>query len=292
MPDQLNRFSFDGTDVRGQQVRLEATWQAALERVDYPEPVRRVLGELMAASLLLTGTLKFEGSLKLEARGEGPLTLAVVQASHDGRVRGLARWEEGLPDSDRLSELMGAKGQFVLTLEPAAENQQRYQGIIGLEDETVAGVLEDYFARSEQLATRLWLAANGERAAGLLLQRMPNRASDDPDAWDRATTLADTLKPEELLGLPAEHLLTRLFHEEQVRVFDPEPVAFRCTCSAEKVGEMLRGLGAEEVRSVLAEQGEVRVNCEFCGRPYVWDTVEVERLFAAGPTPEGPRTHQ
>jgi molecular chaperone Hsp33 len=153
-------------------------------------------------------------------------------------------------------------------------------------------VLEDYFARSEQLATRLWLAADGERAAGLLLQRLPNRDSDDPDAWERATTLADTLKDAELLGLPAEQVLTRLFHEEQVRVYDPEPVAFRCTCSADKVGGMLRGLGVEEVRSVVAEQGEVRVNCEFCGRPYVWDAVEVERLFAAGPTPEGPDTHQ
>ena len=292
MPDQLNRFTFDATDVRGQQVRLEATWQAALERVDYPEPVRRVLGELMAAAVLLTGTLKFEGTLKLEARGEGPLTLAVVQAGHDGHVRGLARWEEGLPDRARLSELMGANGQFVLTLEPAAEDQQRYQGIVGLEDETVAGVLEDYFARSEQLATRLWLAADGERAAGLLLQRLPDRDSDDPDAWERTTTLADTLKDEELLGLPAEQVLTRLFHEEPVRVYDPDPVSFRCTCSADKVGGMLRGLGVEEVRSVLAEEGEVRVDCEFCGRPYVWDAVEVERLFAAGPTPEGPSTHQ
>ena len=286
MHDTLKRFLIDETDVRGEHVDLSATWKAALSNVDYPPPVREVLGKLMAASLLLTGTLKFQGSLKLEARGDGPLTLAVIQATSAKTVRGLAHWQGPVPVAEDLRDLLGQEGHFVLTLEPAEEGQ-RYQGIVGLEGGDVAGVLEDYFARSEQLPTRLWLAADENQAGGMLLQRMPERQGDDPDAWNRAVHLAETVTAGELLSLPANDLLYRLFHEETVRVFEPELVNFRCTCTQQKVGDMLRGLGREEVRDILAQEDEVRVHCEFCGKAYVFDAVDVEQLFTATPPGDG-----
>ncbi len=286
MHDTLKRFLIDSTDVRGEHVDLAATWKAALANADYPPPVREVLGKLMAASLLLTGTLKFQGSLKLEARGDGPLTLVVVQATSAKTVRGLAHWKGPVPVADDLEGLLGRKGYFVLTLEPADEGQ-RYQGIVGLEGGDVAGVLEKYFAQSEQLPTRLWLAADQQQAGGMLLQRLPDREGEDPDAWSRAVHLAETVTGNELLGLQAHELLYRLFHEEEVRVFEPELVNFRCTCSGKKVGDMLRGLGQAEVRDILDQEGEIRVHCEFCGKAYVYDAVDAEQLFAAIPPADG-----
>jgi len=286
MHDTLNRFLFDGTNVRGRHVDLDATWKAALENVDYPAPVRAALGELMAASLLLMGTLKLEGSLKVEARGDGPLSLMVVQATSRKTVRGLAHWQGELPESGDLQALMGSGGHLVMTIEPA-DGAQSYQGIVGLEGGTVAKALEDYFANSEQLATRIWLAADGAHAGGLLLQRLPNEEGDDPDAWERTVHLADTLSDSELLGLPANDLLYRLFNQEEVRVFDPEFVSFRCTCSAERVANMLRGLGQAEVEDILAQEGEVRVSCDFCGKAYVYDAVDAKQLFAPPSPAEG-----
>lgn len=288
--DTLNPFLLENTNVRGRHVDLEATWKAALRNTDYPLPVQGVLGELMAASLLLIGTLKIRGSLKVEARGEGPVSLVVVQATSEKTVRGLAHWKGPVPAEADLRELMGESGYLVLTLDPSEEGQQ-YQGIVGLEGRTVAGVIEDYFARSEQLPTRLWLAADGARAGGLLLQRLPDREGLDPDAWDRAVHLASTLTEGELLSLPSNDLLYRLFNEESVRVFDPEYVNFRCSCSAQRVANMLRGLGRDEVRDILAQEGEVRVHCEFCGKPYVYDAVDAEDLFTGTGASTGPDTH-
>jgi len=291
MHDTLNRFRFDGTNVRGRHVDLDATWKAALANNDYPPPVRDALGELMAASLLLIGTLKLEGSLKVEARGDGPLSLMVVQATSRRTVRGLAQWHDPVPESGDLQTLMGEGGHLVLTIEPEGEGQQ-YQGIVDLEGGSVASALEAYFERSEQLPTRIWLAADGAHAGGLLLQRMPGETDDDPDAWDRTVSLASTLTGLELLGLPANDLLYRLFHEETVRVFDPEYVSFRCSCTKERVSNMLRGLGQAEVQATLDQEGEVRVNCEFCGKAYVFDPVDAEALFAANIPPDSPSSPQ
>lgn len=270
---------FEDTNVHGRHVDLDATWKAALKNADYPVPVQGILGELMAASLLLIGTLKIQGSLKVEVRGDGPVSLGVVQATSEKTVRGLAHWTGPVPLEADLRELMGSSGYLVLTLEPR-EDGEPHQGIVSLDRGTLAGALEEYFERSEQLPTRLWLAADGAHAGGLLLQRLPNREGDDPDAWNRTVHLASTLTDRELLGLPANDLLYRLFHEETVRVFDPEYVNFRCSCSPERVRAMLRGLGQSEVRDILAQEGEVRVHCEFCGKPYVFDAVDAEELFA------------
>lgn len=282
--DTLQRFLFDGTDVRGELVHLDASWRAVLERHPYPATVLSLLGEALAATVLLTGTLKFAGALIVQVQGTGPLRTLVAQATHGRTIRGLARWEGEVPAGD-LTRVFGP-GRLVLTLEP--EGGERYQGVVPLEGANLAHALEGYFGASEQLATRLWLAATPERAVGLMLQQLPGHSAEGDD-WTRVVTLADTLRPAELIDLPSETLLHRLFHEENLRLFEPEPVAFRCTCSRGRIEETLRTLGQDEVESILEDQGVIEVNCEFCNRAYQWDRVDARALFAGNhhPTPAG-----
>lgn len=286
--DVLSRFIFERTHVRGELVHLDATWRAILERRDYPEPVRELLGQAMAAAALLITTIKFTGSLILQIQGDGPVSLIVVQAKHDRTLRGLAHWTDPVLPGP-LAQLVG-DARLAITIDQGGD-RERYQGIVALNtEETLAHALEEYFARSEQLATRLWLVANDERAAGMLLQALPGE-TDDADAWNRTVQLADTLSREELLELPQREVLRRLFHEEDVRLFEPEPVSFRCSCSRERIETVLRGLGYDEVQSIIAEQGRVSVDCEFCNQNYLFDAVDVEKLFAAGEhQPVVPRT--
>lgn len=278
--DSLSRFLFEQLPVRGEIVHLDASWRAALERVDYPPPVRALLGEAMAAAVLLASTLKFEGALTLQVNGNGPVDLLVVQCSHDMKLRGLARWQGDIPAAG-LPDLVG-DGRLAITLEQSGKTE-RYQGVVPLEGETLAASLEDYFARSEQLPTRLWLVADAGRAAGMLLQVLPARDAN-PAGWEHATVLADTVRDEELLRLPVHELLHRLYHEDDVRLFESAPVAFRCSCTRERIANMLRSLGRAEIESVLQEQGVVSVSCEFCGREYTFDKVDAETLFVAGET--------
>jgi molecular chaperone Hsp33 len=283
MSDTLHRFLFEGTQVRGELVHLDASWRAVLSRHPYPETVRAPLGEALAATVLLTGTLKFDGALILQVQGEGPLRTLVAQATHAGTIRGLARWEGEVP-TGAIDAVFGA-GRLVLTLEP--EGGERYQGIVPLLGANLAEALETYFRTSEQLGTRLWLAAGPERAAGLLLQRLPGSQGDEDD-WMRIATLAATLTPEELTGLPTETLLHRLFHEEALRLFEGEPVAFRCTCSRGRIEDTLRAMGEEEVEATLAQEGQVEVSCEFCNRIYRWDLVDARQIFTAATRHETP----
>lgn len=273
--DQLRRFLFEGAGVRGAIVHLDASWQAVLERHPYPAAVQRPLGQVLAAAILLSSTIKFEGALILQVEAEGPLRTVVAQATDQRTLRGLARWEGEVPDGAGLAETFGA-GRLVLTA--SAPGGERYQGVVPLEGASLAAALEAYFAQSEQLPTRLWLAADGRRATGLLLQRLPAAVRDD-DTWPRVEMLAGTLRDEELLQLDIEPLLYRLFHEERVRLFDAELVSFRCGCSRERIDGLLRSLGREEVDSVLAEQGVVEVTCEFCNRVYRIDSVDAAALF-------------
>jgi molecular chaperone Hsp33 len=276
--DVLSRFVFENTNVRGELVHLDATWRAILERRDYPEPVRELLGQAMAAAALLITTIKFKGSLILQIQGDGPVSMIVVQVKSDRTLRGLAHWTDPVLPGP-LALLVG-KARLAITLDQGGD-RERYQGIVALEtEENLARALEDYFVRSEQLATRLWLGANNERAAGMLLQALPGETEDD-DAWNRTGQLADTLSNQELLELPQREVLRRLFHEEDVRLFEPEPVSFRCTCTRERIETVLRSLGYPEVQSIIAEQGRVSVDCEFCNQNYLFDPVDVEKLFAA-----------
>ena len=276
--DVLRRFVFERTNVRGQLVHLDATWRAILERRDYPPPVRELLGQAMAAAALLVTTIKFNGSLILQVQGDGPVSLIVVQAKAERTLRGLAHWSDPVLPGP-LAQLVG-KARLAITIDQGGD-RERYQGIVALDaEENFAAALEDYFARSEQLATRLWLSAGEGRAAGLLLQALPGE-TEDADAWNRVVQLADTLRDQELLELSQRELLRRLFHEEDVRLFEPEPVSFRCTCTRERIETVLRSLGYAEVKGIIEEQGRVSVDCEFCNQNYLFDPVDVEKLFAA-----------
>ena len=282
--DSLRRFLFERFPVRGKLVRLEQSWQAVLERQAYPPAVRAVLGEAMAASVLLASTLKFEGLLTLQIQGEGDLHLLVVQCGSDLTVRGLAKWKSDDPQGS-LAELTGG-GRLAITIERGKQHE-RYQGIVQADTETLAGCLEGYFARSEQLPTRLWLAADAGGAAGMLLQQMPGGTGDEEaeEGWRRAGMLADTVSADELLEVETRELLHRLFHEEDLRLADSRAVAFRCSCSRERVESALRLLGRAELADLLSVEGQVEVRCEFCNKGYDLDTVDVERLLSD----EGPR---
>lgn len=276
-PDSRHRFIIERSNVRGKLIHLDATWQALLERNDYPAPVREVLGQALAATALLASTIKFDGSLILQTNSDGPLQMLVVQASSRRTLRGLAHWS-GAVDGLSFEQLVG-DGRLAITIDPGKGD--RYQGIVALKGGSFAAVLQQYFLQSEQLPTRLWLAADASRAAGLLLQNLPGEERD-ADAWERCTMLANTLSEQELLDLPAETLLRRLYHEEQVRLFRPEGVRFECGCSRERVGAVLISMGREELELTLAEQDVVTVDCEFCAAAYTFDAVDIEQLIVAG----------
>jgi len=278
MSDSLQRFLLESTPVRGEIVHLDATWRAVLERRSYPAPLQALLGDMMAAAALLSAILKFEGSLIMQMQGNGPVQLLVVEATSEHTLRATAKWEGALAKGN-VTELLGA-GQFVISIVPSSD-KQTYQGIVAIEGESIAQVLEHYMAKSEQLETRLWLASDSQQAAGMLLQKLPAAPTQDADAWNRATQLGETIRPEELLSLPAREIIRRLYHEEDVRVFESRPVAFRCSCSRERVTSMLRMLGHDEVKSIIAERNTVEVDCEFCGRHYTFDAVDAEQVFAA-----------
>ncbi|MEW5903081.1 MAG: Hsp33 family molecular chaperone HslO [Pseudomonadota bacterium] len=276
--DSLSRFLFEHLPIRGETVRLKAVWQSVIQRHDYPPVLRDLMGELCAAAVLLAATLKLKGAMVLQIHGKGAVKLLVVECSGDLELRATAKWEGELTHGS-LQDLVG-DGRFVITLDPK-DGKQAYQGIVPLEGDSIADILQSYMTRSEQLETRLWLAADGESAGGMLLQKLPERGeSPDADAWNRVTQLGDTLKPQELLNLPAGELLHRLYHEEDIRLFDAQDVSFRCTCSRDNVANMLRMIGRDEVDGVLAERGEVEVHCEFCNERYVFDSVDVDAVFS------------
>jgi molecular chaperone Hsp33 len=285
--DCFQRFLFEQRGLRGEFVRLDASWRAVLARQDYPDTVREQLGEALAAALLLSATIKFKGSLILQAQSDGPLHTLVAQATHQKAVRGIAHWRGNVPRGP-LSAMFGA-GYLILTIQN--EGAEPYQGVIALEGRNLAEAIESYFSLSEQLATRLWLAADEDHAAGLFLQELP-AAQYQREDWTRIVLLADTVTGRELLHLPAQDLLYRLFNEERVRLFDPEAVTFRCNCSRSRIETVLLAMGRSEVDAIVAAQGAVEAHCEFCNRRYYLDAVDVGVLFAdEGPFVGSSRRH-
>ena len=291
MSDTLQRFLFEQANVRGELVQLDASWQAVLERHDYPEPVRQILGQAVVAATLLAATMKFNGSITLQVRGDGPISLLIADCSPQYtpgsdlpsyRIRAMASWEGEIPDGDLASRF--GSGQLAITIDPG-KGSKRYQGIVALHGDSLADAIDDYLERSEQLPTRMWLAVEGGRAAGLLLQRLPG--SVDGEDWQRLTVLAGTVSNEELLHLPAEQLLHRLYHEEDRRQFDPQPVSFYCHCSRERLANALRSLGHDEVMTIIAEQGHIDATCQFCNQHYEFDAVDAEQVFASELTIKG-----
>jgi molecular chaperone Hsp33 len=290
--DSLHRFIFEHYPIRGQLVHLDAAWRAILEHAQYPDVIRNLLGEASAATVLLAATLKFQGHLSLQLRGEGLLKLLLVQCTSGFGVRALARHDAQI-GQEGFNELAG-QGQLTVILENNDE-KQRYQGIVPVIGERLATSLEAYFEQSEQLPTRLWLYADGESASGMLLQRLPAKESSDlaaiEDAWQRVQMIGDTLKAEEMRRFSNREILHRLFSEDDVRLFEPSPAFFRCTCSRERVTGMLQSLGQAEVQSILEEQGQVEVRCDFCNRAYEFDAVDVARIFSGSVVSSGGTIH-
>jgi molecular chaperone Hsp33 len=280
--DRLQRFLLEETSARGAVVHLRDSWQHALSRVEHPTSVRDALGHAIAAVALLASTLKFRGMLTLQIQGQGPLELLVVQCTQALALRGIAKATPAAAGVDDFRELAG-DGRLAVTVE--ATDTERYQGIVPLERASLAACLEAYFHRSEQLPTRLWLAADAERAAGLLLQRLPDADEMQQADWQRVQALAGALDARELLVTPAETLLERLFPTESVRVFRPAAPHFHCPCSRERIEPVLRMLGEADLRALLAEQGGVSVACEFCGKRYAFDRVDIETLLATDSLP-------
>jgi molecular chaperone Hsp33 len=289
--DCLHRFVFERYPLRGHLLHLDAAWAALIEHRDYPPPVLKLLGETVAAALLLAATIKFDGVLSLQLQGDGRVHLLLAQCTSGLGVRGLARYRDDAAGAGA-QDPIGA-GNLTVTVE-TDDGAQRYQGIVALSGARLANSLETYFENSEQLPTRLWLHTGPQGVSGMLLQRLPDpggasstSAPEVDDAWRRVQMIGDTLTPEELATLADAEILRRLFNEDDLRLFEPSPVYFRCRCSRERVAGMLQGLGEAETQSILEERGQVEVGCDFCNRAYLFDAVDVARLFNGSATADG-----
>ncbi len=289
--DALKKFLFDDRSVRIESVRIEHAWLSAQAHHHYPAPVTALLGELVAASTLLAANLKFDGSLLLQLQGDGAIALMVVECRADLSIRATVKMRDRpLPAASDLQSMLnpGGTAKFIVVLDPPKHTpgRQAYQGIVPLEGSSVAQALEQYMLRSEQLHTRIWLAADALHCSGLLIQRLPLQGGAQQteietadESWARAQHLAQTLTPAEMLSTDQDTLLHRLFWQETLLAFDSQPITWKCSCTQERVADMLRMLGKAEVDDILQEQGKLEVACEFCGLPYVFDALDTEALF-------------
>lgn len=273
--DSMQRFTFDNTDVRGELVGLNKSLNSALSKHEYPEAVKIELGKLMAASALMSATLKYEGRLCLQIRLSGDVTLIQAETTNTGEIRAIARYDENKQQDIKEVELQG--GQLVITLEPAVGKP--YQGVVPLDSNHLNEAFEYYFKQSEQLGSRFWLVCDGITANGFMLQQLPATAESDADAWDRLSHLASTLKEDELRDLDNQTILYRLYHEEQVRIYEETPLQFACTCSKERTGNAIAQLGYDELMDIISEQGKISVDCQFCLQHYSFNKAQVSELF-------------
>ncbi|MCV2885797.1 Hsp33 family molecular chaperone HslO [Aestuariibacter sp. AA17] len=287
--DLLHRYLFNQANVRGELVQLQESYRAILDSYAYPPAIQQLLGELMAATSLLTATLKFEGDVSLQLQSEGAVRYAVINGTHDQKMRGVARWDEQrqtLPDT---FADMFEKGILVITITP--KEGERYQGVVALDKPTLAACIESYFEQSEQLATKVLLRARtGESpaAAGMLVQVLPTsseatNAADRPE-FDHLVKLTETLTDEELFTLPAQEVLYRLYHQEEVELFTPQEVRFQCTCSKERSAAALANVDKAELLDIIAEEGMIKMNCQYCHKEYTFDAIDVEAIYSGGNT--------
>jgi molecular chaperone Hsp33 len=289
---ELRRFILERHPVRGFWIRLDGAWRSLRSFHHYEPAVEALLGEAVTASVLLAATLKFEGTLTLQITGDGLVGLLVAQCTHEFEIRAVARADAGTASAASFRQLVG-DGRLTVTVE-AEERSARYQGIVALEGASLAACLEAYFATSEQLPTRIALSADGARTGGLLLQRLPTRpqgealAAVSQGVWEDLQARMAAFDPALLRLAPVEQVLQRVCGEHDCRLFGGTPVRFACRCNPARVAGLLRSLGADEMRSILAEEGAVSVTCEFCGRPYQFDAIDIERLFTAGASPDTP----
>ncbi|MCK9619709.1 MAG: Hsp33 family molecular chaperone HslO [Methylobacter sp.] len=285
--DILRRFLFEELGVRGEWVKLTNSWQAAKLHQRGSENMQQQLGQALAAVVMLSATVKFKGSMILQAQGDGDIKTLVAQATDQRKIRGLVRGKENITAGPM--ETMFGQGRLVLTIE--MENGAPYQGIVPLQGSNLAAVLQAYFEQSEQLKTRLWLFANATHAVGLFLQELPAQENYKAD-WEHIEILANTVTEQELFDLDCEQLLYRLFNQEKVRLFDPEPVEFSCACSRSKIEKTLFAMGRTDLEEILAERGVIEVVCEFCSEQYHFDKVDVENILSRESTaPESTTRH-
>ncbi|MCX8728578.1 Hsp33 family molecular chaperone HslO [Gilliamella sp. B2838] len=279
--DTLNRFLFDNHAIRGEITHLEQTYQAILDNHTYPVAVQKVLGELLVITSLLTATLKFEGDIAVQLQGDGPLSLAVVNGNDQQQLRGVARVKSDIANNATLKEMVG-NGYIVITITP--KNGERYQGIVGLESDTLIGCIENYFMQSEQLPTRLFVKTgvynNKPVAAGILLQILPGNENTS-DSFEHLCTLTQTITSDELFELSTEEILYRLYNQEQVRLFETHNVTFKCGCSRERCEDSLMTLPANEIDQMLKEDGgKIDIHCDYCGKHYIFDTIDIAQIRA------------
>jgi molecular chaperone Hsp33 len=283
--DFLQKFLFENVPVKGSLVRLDASWKEILTRSQPSESTRDLLGETLCASVLLTSNIKFQGSVSLQVQSAGNLRFLLGQCNHRGELRGVVRMREQ-PVPEFLKQAI-----LAINLEPERDGTP-YQGIVEMNEEGLAGALERYFSQSEQLDTRFWLAAGPSHCSGLMLQRMPGESAD-ADGWNRIKLLASTMAQDELQTLDSRRLISMLFREEDVRLFTASEVRFKCSCSSQKVSSMLQTLGEDDLNDLIKERGVVEVCCEYCGRAYQFDQVDVARIFSETiiPIPESKGLH-
>lgn len=278
--DSLTRFLLERANVRGCLVRLDETWQNIAARTEYPAIVADYLAQSTVAAALFTASLKLDGRLSIQLRGEAAIRRLFSECSSTGEIRAIAHFDEPVPENLALREF-GDDAVLAITIETQAPSQneaQRYQGIVGLQADTLAQAFEAYFQQSEQLPTRLLLFRKGDAAAGLLIQQLPEQYGQTED-WTRAQALFDTLSADELFELSPEEILYRLFHEEGVRVLEQAPLAFTCSCSRERVESALVSLGQDEITETIVENGEITVHCDFCGQAYLFSAEQSLALF-------------
>ncbi len=277
--DIRQRFLFDETHIRGEVTTLSKSYQAIKQRQNYPPAVSAILGEFLAAASLLSATLKFKGIVSIQAIGRGAITSLVAECSNNTQLRGIVRGDyQSVSDSDNFKTLLGS-ATLAITIEP--EGRERYQGLVPIDKDNLSECLEYYFTQSEQLSTKIKLAADQHRAAGILIQEMPHSRDDEQtqENWQHLSLLLESLKPEEQLELEHEQQLYRLFHEQKVRLFDPEDLQFFCSCSKPRTAKTLISLGYDEINDLYQEQGPIQVICEFCGQRYVFDKDDINQLF-------------
>jgi molecular chaperone Hsp33 len=275
--DSLQRFMFEHASIRGEIAHLKDTYQTILNQRPYPPMVRNLLGEALISCLLLAGSIKFEGDISLQFQGDKRLPLLLVQCDNLLHLRAFALYQEDLEIADYAEAFL--KGQMVLTINQHNKTQA-YQSMVPLQSTSMSENLMYYFAQSEQVASRLWLAVNDDMAAGMLLQLMPDQDTVQREQfWEYAVQLGQTVSEEELLNLNNETLLHRLYHETELRIFESRRVSFKCRCSEEKMKEVLKILGEEEAQKLLQEKGKVEISCDFCSKHYSYDPIDITMLF-------------
>lgn len=275
--DIIQRFIFEKANIRGEIIHLDATYQAIIKQHKYPQKIAGFLGEAMIACILLTGSIKFEGELTLQFNGDDRLPLLIVQCNNQMIIRAYAKYQENIIDEEYNQAFLS--GKMVLTINQYNQ-KNAYQSVVPINSCSMSKNLTNYFINSEQILTHVWITTNENKAAGMLLQQIPGEETiENEKFWEYAVVVGQTLTEEELLNLDNETILHRLYHETEIRLFTSRKIRFGCKCNAEKMHQVLRILGKDDLQELLKEQGEVKINCEFCNKDYVFDSIDVAMLF-------------